>query len=144
MPFPSIWTPEGDETIRSMRAAGHSFGEIGKVLGVTKNSVIGRARRMDIPKPDTAPSMQPPPSHGKGQPRPKREREPTLLAKPEPTWQALRAPPTQPIAPPRDGCAWLDGERHRWVHCGRMLWRGSYCEGHYRRAYVVVCEQVAA
>jgi GcrA cell cycle regulator len=47
--IPSSWTPELDGALRTLWAAGYSTAEIGRRLGVTKNSVVGRAHRLDLP-----------------------------------------------------------------------------------------------
>ena len=43
------WT---DDTIRELRrlwSEGHSTAEIGRRLGVSKNAVVGKAHRLDLP-----------------------------------------------------------------------------------------------
>lgn len=42
--------------------------------------------------------------------------------------------PPEPIPPPR-GCQWIDGQRP-YVMCGAPLFRGSWCERHFRIVYV--------
>lgn len=48
MTFSTNWTPEDDDSLRVMWAKGISTSEIGRELGRSKNSVIGRAHRMDL------------------------------------------------------------------------------------------------
>lgn len=45
------WTQESIDLLRSMWNCGHSGGQIGLELGVTRNSVIGKAHRMGLSKP---------------------------------------------------------------------------------------------
>ena len=46
----SPWTPERDATLTAHWNAGHSSTAIGRLMGITKNSVIGRAHRLKLPK----------------------------------------------------------------------------------------------
>lgn len=48
MSLPS-WTPSEDDTLRGLWRDGHSTAEIGRRMGRTKNSIIGRAHRLDLP-----------------------------------------------------------------------------------------------
>ena len=57
------WT---DDTIRELRqlwSEGHSTAEIGRRMGVTKNAVVGKAHRLDLP-------ARPSPIRTGGSPRP--------------------------------------------------------------------------
>jgi hypothetical protein len=49
MPAGHFWTPEQDAQLRQHWDAGHSTAEIGRRMGVTKNSIIGRAHRLLLP-----------------------------------------------------------------------------------------------
>jgi GcrA cell cycle regulator len=49
MPAGHLWTPEQDAQLRQHWDAGHSTAEIGRRMGVTKNSIIGRAHRLMLP-----------------------------------------------------------------------------------------------
>jgi hypothetical protein len=44
----SAWTPERDATLRACAESGDSFEAAGAVLGVTRNAVAGRARRLTV------------------------------------------------------------------------------------------------
>ena len=46
---PSPWNDELDATLTSEWAAGFSTAEIGRRMGISKNSVIGRAHRLQLP-----------------------------------------------------------------------------------------------
>ena len=43
------WTKENDQKLRALREAGQSFDAIAKEFGVTRNSIAGRAHRLNIP-----------------------------------------------------------------------------------------------
>ena len=52
MPAPSPWTNERDAQLRALWDAGETTMEIGRRMGITKGSVIGRARRLRLtPRP---------------------------------------------------------------------------------------------
>jgi GcrA cell cycle regulator len=43
------WTTEAIDRLRALWAEGHSTAEIGRRMGVTKNAVVGKAHRLDLP-----------------------------------------------------------------------------------------------
>jgi len=43
------WTDQVVTRLRSLWAEGHSTAEIGRRLGVSKNAVVGKAHRLDLP-----------------------------------------------------------------------------------------------
>jgi hypothetical protein len=49
MPSGYFWSAEQDAQLRQYWDAGHSTAEIGRRMGVTKNSIIGRAHRLLLP-----------------------------------------------------------------------------------------------
>jgi hypothetical protein len=49
MPAGHFWSAEQDAQLRQHWDAGHSTAEIGRRMGVTKNSIIGRAHRLLLP-----------------------------------------------------------------------------------------------
>jgi hypothetical protein len=49
MPAGHSWSAEQDAELRQHWDAGHSTAEIGRRMGVTKNSIIGRAHRLLLP-----------------------------------------------------------------------------------------------
>lgn len=59
------WTEETIARLRGLWAEGHSTAEIGRRLGVTKNAVVGKAHRLDLParpspiRRDGVPGAQP-------------------------------------------------------------------------------------
>ena len=43
------WSDEQIEQLRALWAEGHSTAEIGRRLGVSKNAVVNKAHRLDLP-----------------------------------------------------------------------------------------------
>jgi GcrA cell cycle regulator len=43
------WTAETIERLRALWAEGHSTAEIGRRMGITKNAVVGKAHRLNLP-----------------------------------------------------------------------------------------------
>lgn len=43
-----VWTTDQDATLRQGAAAGLSFSEVGALVGKSRNSVAGRARRLGV------------------------------------------------------------------------------------------------
>lgn len=96
------WTEEAIGRLRTLWAEGHSTAEIGRRLGVSKNAVVGKAHRLDLP-------ARPSPIRRDGnggaprRPAPRRIAGPTLpplssTAMPAPT---PSAPPPRPVVGPQ-------------------------------------------
>ena len=43
------WTNEAIDRLRALWAEGHSTAEIGRRMGISKNAVVGKAHRLDLP-----------------------------------------------------------------------------------------------
>jgi GcrA cell cycle regulator len=43
------WTAEAIERLRALWAEGHSTAEIGRRMGISKNAVVGKAHRLNLP-----------------------------------------------------------------------------------------------
>jgi GcrA cell cycle regulator len=43
------WTGQAIDTLRDLWSQGHSTAEIGRRMGVTKNAIVGKAHRLDLP-----------------------------------------------------------------------------------------------
>jgi hypothetical protein len=54
MPTARLWTPQADTTIRDMRANGQTWAAIGRSLGLSRNTVIERGRRLRAVGPGRA------------------------------------------------------------------------------------------
>lgn len=85
------WTPRKIETVRAMWTAGSSAGEIAAVLGVSRDSVLGRVYRMGLVRNPT---------------------KPRVVAAPKPPRVANPKPVRQPL-PPVDRLWALDEEKRR-------------------------------
>ncbi len=151
------WTDDIIMRLRELWSEGLSTAEIGRRLGMSKNAVVGKAHRLDLP------SRPSPIRRGTGEPRPRR---PTVRRTPGPTLPPLesvrrsdavvphvgRAPAAQPSAPrlapvppPRYGrvitCCWPIGEpgTRSFRFCDTASVPGKpYCEAHAAVAYVKV------
>ncbi len=51
MPQARAWTEAADRTIRVMRGEGATWAEIGRILGMSRNTVIERGRRLRAEAP---------------------------------------------------------------------------------------------
>jgi GcrA cell cycle regulator len=155
------WPDASIATLREMWAAGISTVVIGRRLGVSKNAVVGKAHRLDLPSRDS-------PIRRKGDPqqppRPRAPRAPAVTLPPLPSYtpppvvaapvvvECRPAPPPPPARPmltelPSRGgiCLWTEGEPGAWLHCPEpRVWRdrpgatpclGPFCLGHSRRGF---------
>ncbi len=46
-----IWTDDAIDQLRSLRAQGYAFWQIARIMGVSRNAVIGKAARLAVPEP---------------------------------------------------------------------------------------------
>jgi GcrA cell cycle regulator len=151
------WIEETIVHLRALWADGLSTAEIGRRLGVSKNAVVGKAHRLDLP---ARPSPIRRDGPGAGQPRRSVPRTvgPTLpplsSAQPlAPLGHAVTPPrPRSVIPPPRVpappaprpygrlvACCWPIGEpgTREFHFCDAESEPGKpYCEEHAKRAYV--------
>jgi GcrA cell cycle regulator len=91
-----------DETILRLRALwdeGHSTAEIGRRLGISKNAVVGKAHRLDLPA-RPSPIRRDGPQGAPRRPSPRRASGPTLPPLSS-TCGGLAETPRAFIAPPR-------------------------------------------
>jgi GcrA cell cycle regulator len=151
------WTEETVMRLRTLWEEGLSTAEIGRRLGMTKNAIVGKAHRLDLP---ARPSPIRP-STGERPPRAPRVRRspgPTLpplasvrpqsIATARATPAEYQTPPTprlQAVPPPRYGrvitCCWPIGEpgTKSFRFCDSPSVPGKpYCEEHAARAYVKI------
>ena len=80
------WSAEAIERLRALWAEGHSTAEIGRRMGISKNAVVGKAHRLNLP-------ARPSPIRREAAPRPAMPR----AAAPRP---AAAVPAPRPVAPP--------------------------------------------
>jgi GcrA cell cycle regulator len=144
------WTDTTKAQLRQLWVEGHSTAEIGRRVGVSKNAVVGKAHRLDLP---ARPS--PIPQAGLGNPRrPARQPLPRLAdimpvrslatsTSPDPTPARVSAPPVAatepaPIRLGRTPCCWPLGEpgTATFRFCEALVVAGKpYCEAHCKDAY---------
>lgn len=155
------WSSDQIIRLRILWDEGHSTAEVGRRLGVSKNAVVGKAHRLDLP-------MRPSPIHRNGSPtgrmppRPIRRRDvPVLaplacLAPPLPTVAeaprvaraaVVHAPVMRVLPPPPKPyrrivtCCWPIGEpgTRAFSYCEAPSTPGKpYCEEHCLLAFVRV------
>lgn len=149
------WTAEAIERLKALWAEGHSTAEIGRRMGISKNAVVGKAHRLNLP-------ARPSPIRRDAEPRPApapRAPRPIPAARVVPP-QVLRPAPVAPVsapvvavaptpvvrafpaARPRLGsrsCCWPIGEpgTSGFRFCGAEPMAGKpYCTEHAALAYV--------
>ena len=144
------WTTDAVARLRTLWAEGHPTAEIGRRMGMTKNAVIGKAHRLQLPK---RPSPICRTAGGPRKPAPARARGPTLapLASVASSVPLPPPPPTSPrqasvLAPTRSyadrsgrPCCWPLGEPgqpgFRFCDAATNSSR-PYCAEHSDVAYV--------
>ncbi len=149
------WTEERIEELTRLWEAGRSASQIGQVLGMSKNAVIGKAHRLKLParpSPIRAASASPRPAT-RTTPRPVLRQRPPRSGKARPHLEsvAMVAPAAQQ-APPRiaprhvrrradgHGCLWPIGDPGDtdFHFCGDEAVPGKpYCDAHCAKAYIV-------
>lgn len=151
------WTSETIVRLRGLWSEGHSTAEIGRRLGVSKNAVVGKAHRLDLParpspiRRDGPAAPRPAPRRLAGPtlpPLPSAER-PVLVPRPD-IARAARPTPVavapRPAAPARPfgrvvACCWPLGEpgTKQFRFCDEGSVPGKpYCAEHAQLAYVRV------
>ena len=153
------WTNEAIDRLRALWAEGHSTAEIGRRMGISKNAVVGKAHRLDLPaRPSPIrrdPATPRPVATGRRPTLPPlraampiaaaapRREEPKPVA---PTILALPPKPAQSVvrAFPRvssKACCWPIGEpgTKGFRFCSEPAMSGKpYCAEHAALAYVRV------
>jgi GcrA cell cycle regulator len=160
------WTEEAISTLRVLWAEGLSTAEIGRRMGISKNAVVGKAHRLNLPaRPSPirrAPGQVAAPRTPRMTPRPAMPRPMPLLPVQRPLGQAMfgggqplasapeprsaprpaQAAPAPRSAPLRFGnstCCWPIGEpgTPNFRFCTAAALAGKpYCEEHAALAYV--------
>jgi len=154
----TIWTDQNIRDLREMWTQGKSTKAIGTAIGVTKNAVVGKGRRLGL-----APRPSPLRPLGSGKvPFSYRPATPRQLAHPDVPVNIARRSPPEPLRPvvrvippspllavlptpapirlsPVRSCCWPIGEprdRANFRFCGDPIGgRQSYCEVHHRMAH---------
>ncbi len=116
------WTEEAIATLRVLWAEGLSTAEIGRRMGISKNAVVGKAHRLNLPaRPSPirrAPGQAPAPRAPRMTPRPAMPRPMPMLPGHRPLGQGVaaqggygHAPLVQPNAPAQQPAAALQAVR---------------------------------
>jgi GcrA cell cycle regulator len=88
---PMVWTDDVLNELRRLWVMGKSIAEIGREIGVSKNAVVGKAHRIDLPsRPSPIQRVMIGPLPARQVPRP------TLPPLPLPPLPSLREPPSAP------------------------------------------------
>lgn len=147
-------TDEQVAQLRELWPAGHSTAEISRRIGVTKSSVCGKARRLDLPKRKTHPNFSRRPGAGAAAVA-------SAIAHTLPAHEAyaaaraeiVAARPPAPTPTPEPEvrlaggrtCQWIEGSvvlGGRTIFCDQPIAFGqSWCPEHLRRVYVRVNRQ---
>jgi len=137
------WTDERIHELTRLWDSGHSASHIGKLLGTSKNAVIGKAHRLKLP-------ARPSPIRAeRAIPRP---RKPVLQRPPQ---TVVKSPPTLEVVPKAEArpeprrikrssggpsCLWPIGDPGdpSFHFCGDAAVAGKpYCDAHCAKAYIV-------
>lgn len=149
------WTAEAIERLKALWAEGHSTAEIGRRMGISKNAVVGKAHRLNLParpspiRRDAVPRPAPVPRAPRPMPAARQVPPPMLRAAPVAVAPVVAAAPAAPVvrafpaaARPRFGsrsCCWPIGEpgTSGFRFCGADPMAGKpYCTEHAALAYV--------
>ncbi len=132
------WTDERVSELTRLWEAGHSASAIGKQLGVSKNSVVGKAHRMKL-------QARPSPIKRDGVKK-ARPRASVIVTVPKSPIRAV--PPPEPMSAPRPrlrhsgkgpDCLWPIGDPgdSDFHFCGQAAVAGKpYCAAHCAKAYI--------
>ena len=149
------WTDDIIARLRALWNDGHSTAEIGRRMGITKNAVVGKAHRLDLPGRESPIRRGPAGPATPRQPRPSRAARPSLPGLPSALTRPARTPapavPPTPPSPPRrrygpsgQPCCWPLGEPGTpgFRFCGSGSEQGRpYCPEHSSLAYVPRAER---
>jgi len=136
----TAWTPERVATVTRLWNEGLTTAEIGRAVGMSKNAVVGKAHRLQLPprpspirRGSSAPKVARAPSQSNGRHAAKAPAGIVVRAAPR--------VPQPPLALGKSACKWPIGhpDEPGFHFCGEHALLGKpYCPEHYRRAYVAV------
>lgn len=160
MPINSDWPLERVQHLTALVDAGHGSPEIADRLGVTRNAVIGKCRRLHL-------QIKTRKSNG-GAGKPRRSRTKAAIAARDlvlpaelitlpplpsaailiPVFTAIREKTPPNVQQSKLRCEWLDGSKPFKRCSDRAVFGYPYCEAHCRRAYInwrgATADEVAA
>jgi GcrA cell cycle regulator len=121
----TIWTPTTINRLRELWAEGHSTAQIGRMMDLSKNMVIGKAHRLKLEKrPDPIVRKE------------KVVRIVGAVTIRHPETQAPNVTVSSIDIPRTRQCQWLEGERPDFVQCRQGAITGkSWCSAHYHRVF---------
>lgn len=139
MQFETPWDEEREALLRELWTTGLSAAEIGRRIGVSKNAVIGKRKRLDLP-PRPSPLQR---IYVKRESKPKVAGKVTLAPLPSVERPVKVAPTPKPAAPAVYkrivSCCWPIGHpgTASFRFCGEQSDPGRpYCLEHAKLAYV--------
>lgn len=145
------WTAEAIERLRALWAEGHSTAEIGRRMGISKNAVVGKAHRLNLPARPSPIRREAPGAATRTVARPPRPAVAPRMTLPQPASSPVVAPVAAAPAPrpvvlrpfPRfnaaKSCCWPIGEPGQpgFRFCTAEAMGGKpYCAEHAAVAYV--------
>ena len=139
----TAWTPERVATVTRLWNEGLTTAEIGRAVGMSKNAVVGKAHRLQLP-PRPSPIR-----HGKSYPSTPRPANGAKSANGRKSatssagivTQIKPRAPQPPLAVGNAACKWPFGhpDQPDFHFCGEHALLGKpYCPEHYRKAYVAI------
>jgi GcrA cell cycle regulator len=132
MTLETPWTPDTIAQLRQMWADGVSTPEIGRRLGVSKNSAVGKIHRLHLPP---RPSPIRPRTGDQPKPRPRAALRGTLP--PSTVIPVDRVREIVVVGQRVRECCWIDGQRGAWLNCDQSaIGKSSYCGHHHSIAYL--------
>jgi GcrA cell cycle regulator len=142
------WGDEATERLRALWLAGATTRVIGAELGVSRNAVVGKARRLDLPPRPNPKGIRPGGQLPPPRPRPQPVRPPhqplepqqraSLAGRPPAPPATPPAPPHPPPAPPAYSgtCMYPTSDGRPWTFCGAPCAPGRvYCAEHVAICY---------
>ena len=131
MPVPAIdWNEKNIATLKKLWDEGLSASEIGRRMGITKSSAVGKAHRLGL-------SARPSPLKAAEKKEPKFVYRPIPIPVFTPFIDLVPAPVTDSVSATLT-CLYLLGERKSRISCDkpRMIGSPSYCPEHHALCYV--------
>lgn len=112
-PPPSTWSKAMERELKQMWAEKISTVEIGRRLGVTKNSVVGKAHRMELPERDSPINIEGSERRRAAEAAAQASLPPSLRESPvdgrKRTGTYLAITPGFDVGRLKGGCRWIDG-----------------------------------